>query len=401
MRPFPGAAATALAALLVLGSAACKDVGGLPTGSAGPGDAGGGAGSGAGAGSAPRTVVVEITGFEFRGPSGTSRIEVAAGDTLEFVNLDTAPHTATTNGFDSGRLNRGERWRTVVTAAGTAALRCDFHPAMTGTIAVAARDGATGGSGGSGGSGDPGGGSSGPGDGGGSGTPGDGSSGPGGGGASGPGGDPGAAIVVVEIRDDVFVGPGGSSRIEVATGSTVRFVNRGGSAHTATSTSVPSGGTGFDSGRMDTLDTFEVVVDQAGTWAFRCDFHDGMTGTLVVTDGGPAGGGGGTGGGGPGGTPGDGSGSGGSGAVVVTIDDAGFSGGGNVTLELGRSVEWVNASAVEHEIDSTDEPDDAPEIESGDLAPGARFRFTPDRTGTWTYRCKEHGDERGMTVTVR
>lgn len=356
--------ALALAALLCL-APGCKDVGELPTDAAGPPQSG--------AGSTAGTVVVEITGFEFRGPSGGSRIEVAIGDTLEFVNRDAAPHTATTSAFDSGRMNQGDRYRVVVSAAGTLALRCDFHPAMTGTIVATE---------GSGGAGDPGG------------------SGGTGGDESGPG-DPvppddgsgsGSATVIVEIRDDVFVGPDGSSRIEAATGSTVRFVHRGESPHTATSTSVPTGARAFDSGRMEPGATFEVVVDVAGTWSFRCDFHSGMTGTIVVADGG-------AGGGGPG--PDDPGGSGGAGTVVVTIGDAGFSNGGNVTLTLGGTVEWVNASRVVHELDSTDEPDDAPEIKSGDLAPGARFRFTPDRTGTWIYRCKEHDDERGMRIEVR
>lgn len=395
-RPFRSTA-IALAALLFL-APGCKDVGDLPTDATDPAPPAGG--SGGAAGSAPRTVVIEITGFAFRGPAGGDRIEVAAGDTLEFVNRDAAPHTATTPAFDSGRMDRDDRFRAVVSTPGTLDLRCDFHPAMTGTLVVGPGTGGTGGSGGGDGSGGSGGG------------PGSGDPPPGDPGGSGGGGDPdppgggsGSATVTVEIRDDVFVGPDGSSRIEVATGTTVRFVNRGGSSHTATSTSVPTGAPAFDSGRMRTGDVFEVVVGVAGTWSFVCDFHSGMTGTLVVVDGAPSpgggpGGGGGSGGGGPGGggPPPNG---GGAGTVVVTISDTGFSNGGNVTLTLGGTVEWVNASGVEHELDSTDEPDDAPEIESGDLAPGARYRFTPDRTGVWVYRCKEHRDEREMRIEVR
>ena len=72
--------------------------------------------------------------------------------------------------------------------------------------------------------------------------------------------------------------------------------------------------------------------------------------------------------------------------------------GGDI-IALGQSLEWVNESGEEHEIDSTDEPDDADDF-GAELAPGDRFRFTPDRTGTWVYRCKEHGDEEEMTITV-
>ena len=85
--------------------------------------------------------------------------------------------------------------------------------------------------------------------------------------------------------------------------------------------------------------------------------------------------------------------------MVVRITDSGFDAGGHAMIALGQSLEWVNESGEEHEIDSTDEPDDADEFRA-ELAPGDRFRFTPDRTGTWIYRCKEHGGEEDMTITV-
>ena len=84
---------------------------------------------------------------------------------------------------------------------------------------------------------------------------------------------------------------------------------------------------------------------------------------------------------------------------MVRITDGGFDAGGDAMIALGQSIEWVNESGEEHEIDSTDEPDDADDFRA-ELAPGDRFRFTPDRTGTWVYRCKEHGDEEDMTITV-
>jgi len=47
---------------------------------------------------------VTISNFVFE----PSVVTVSAGDTLVFVNKDGAPHTATANGFDTGRLGSGE-----------------------------------------------------------------------------------------------------------------------------------------------------------------------------------------------------------------------------------------------------------------------------------------------------
>jgi plastocyanin len=212
---------------------------------------------------------------------------------------------------------------------------------------------------------------------------------------------------VVEIRGDRFVGPDGSSAIVVQLGQSIQFVNRDDSDHTATSTATPAGGASFDTGGLDTGETATITPNTVGTWRYRCDFHPEMTGTITVTDGStpPPGGGGGV---PPGGTPGGGGGTppggtpgGGVGIVVLRITEGGFEAGGHATIALGQSIEWSNDSGEEHEIDSTDEPDHAADFRSGELLPGDRFRFTPDRTGTWVYRCKEHGEEEDMTLTVR
>ncbi|HJU86329.1 MAG TPA: hypothetical protein VJ788_03055, partial [Gemmatimonadota bacterium] len=211
---------------------------------------------------------------------------------------------------------------------------------------------------------------------------------------------PATGTVVVDIRGNRFVGPNGSSAVTVQLGQSIRFVNRDDSDHTATSTTTPAGGTPFDTGGLDTGQQSTVTPDVAGTWRYRCDFHTEMTGTITVIDGASPPGGTPPGGTPPGGTPGNPPPTGESGVAVVRITDSGFAGGGHATIALGQSVEWVNDSGEEHEIDSTDEPDDADDFR-GELAPGDRFRFTPDRTGTWLYRCKEHGDEEDMTITVR
>lgn len=78
----------------------------------------------------------------------------------------------------------------------------------------------------------------------------------------------------------------------VNVGETVRWTVTGGSSHTVTSTSVPSGASMFDSGNLDPQDTFEVTFDTAGTYEYRCEYHSsasdggysGMTGTITVVE---------------------------------------------------------------------------------------------------------------------
>jgi plastocyanin len=361
---------------------ACKEITAPPTEDSPGGAANGPAGT-------PTRVVVEIVGFEFRGPGG-STVAATVGDTIEFVNRDAAPHTATSAStpagaaaFDSGRLAQGQSFRIVVTHPGTWSFLCDFHPTMRGSIAAAAP------AGGAPPAAPPGG------------TPPTGTP---------PATPPGApatpppsGTVTVVIRDDRFVGPDGTSTIAVSLGQTVEFVNQDDRPHTATSTGAPPpGGAAFDSGRLGTGAGFRFTPGVAGAWSFLCDFHPEMRGTLVVGGGGggqnPGPGGPGApppGGTPPGGTPppptGD--------VVAIVITDAGFA--GNVTVDLGQTLEWRNQSSRLHDLRSDDEPDEVERFESGVLSPGERFRFTPSRTGVWTYRCKIHEGERGFRITVR
>lgn len=59
-------------------------------------------------------------------------LEVSVGDTVEWVNEDIVPHTATAVDarWDSGRLDRGQSWSIEIGAPGTIDYSCLFHPAM-------------------------------------------------------------------------------------------------------------------------------------------------------------------------------------------------------------------------------------------------------------------------------
>jgi len=92
--------------------------------------------SAAGAQPAPRTIHVDIHGFQF----GPTRVEAHVGDTSEWTNKDFAPHTASdaAGEWTTASLNNGATGRTVVKTAGTFTYRCNFHPQMKGVIVVTA-----------------------------------------------------------------------------------------------------------------------------------------------------------------------------------------------------------------------------------------------------------------------
>jgi plastocyanin len=111
---------------LALAFAAC--------GSGGSVDSAGSAASGSTAGSAgPATIT--ISNFTF----GTMNqpVNVKAGDTVHFANMDNQPHTATSDtpgGFDAGSIAPMATVDVVIKAPGSYAYHCSFHPFMKATI---------------------------------------------------------------------------------------------------------------------------------------------------------------------------------------------------------------------------------------------------------------------------
>lgn len=75
---------------------------------------------------------VTIQGMKF----APAELSVAVGDTITFVNEDSAPHTATAGdgAFDTGQLNQGQSAQVTVSAAGEHAYICSIHPAMKGVV---------------------------------------------------------------------------------------------------------------------------------------------------------------------------------------------------------------------------------------------------------------------------
>jgi plastocyanin len=80
------------------------------------------------------TVMLTIKNFVF----SPNVLTVKVGQTIDVVNLDSAPHTVTADdgSFDSGTLEQGQHYTFTIKTAGTFTYICDIHQYMTGTIKV-------------------------------------------------------------------------------------------------------------------------------------------------------------------------------------------------------------------------------------------------------------------------
>lgn len=78
----------------------------------------------------------------------------------------------------------------------------------------------------------------------------------------------------VTIKNFAYVPP----RITVTAGTVVRFVNNDGEAHTVTAAD-----RSFDSEGLDTGEAWTHRFTKAGTYAYFCELHPYMKGTVVVT----------------------------------------------------------------------------------------------------------------------
>ena len=70
------------------------------------------------------------------------------------------------------------------------------------------------------------------------------------------------------------------AKLVVAPGTKVTFANHDQTAHTATASG--SGASGFDSGTIKPDASATVTFRRAGTYAYICQFHAFMHGTVVV-----------------------------------------------------------------------------------------------------------------------
>jgi plastocyanin len=80
--------------------------------------------------------------------------------------------------------------------------------------------------------------------------------------------------IEVDVKDNVFA----PATIHAKVGQKITWNMAGQVAHTVTATD----GAKFDSGALQPGDSFSYVTKKAGTIAYLCSFHQGMTGQIVV-----------------------------------------------------------------------------------------------------------------------
>lgn len=178
---------------------------------------------------------------------GTTRI--TAGGTVTFRNEDGDSHTATGGIIDSGTLSPGATYKKAFPSAGTYDFLCIFHPEMQGTIRVVDAAGAAPAP---------------------TVTPKP---------TPQPSPSPSDAANAVSIVDLAFE----PATLSVEPGTTVTWTNSGVAPHTATAEDGS-----FDSGTLESGSRFEQTFADPGTYAYICQIHPDMTGTIEVTATGPA-----------------------------------------------------------------------------------------------------------------
>ena len=81
------------------------------------------------------------------------------------------------------------------------------------------------------------------------------------------------STTTVDIRDHAF----NPAQLNVAPGTTVRFVNNDTEPHTATADNGL-----FDTGVLEPGSSFDVFLDGSGTVTYHCKLHPDMQGSIVV-----------------------------------------------------------------------------------------------------------------------
>ena len=81
---------------------------------------------------AAKDVIVTIKSFHFMAMD----LNISAGDSVTWKNLDEEPHTVTGEQLHSGGIDTGGTFTFKFVKPGTYRYRCSIHPQMTGTITV-------------------------------------------------------------------------------------------------------------------------------------------------------------------------------------------------------------------------------------------------------------------------
>lgn len=306
------------------------------------------------------TSTVNIQGYQYQPKDHV----VALGSTVRWTNLDADSHSATssTGAFDSGGLGQNGTYEKTFTTAGRYDYFCMYHPGMTGSITVQTSDGS---------------------------VP-----------TAGPSNTPtmtrtpqptntpgGAPVTEASIVDYSY----NPTTINVQPGTTVQWTNNGQAPHTVTSD--PAGQ--FASGLMSSGAAWQFTFNTVGTYAYFCDFHSNMRGTVNVLA--------------PGSTPipqpsntpratstpmSQPS----PGTVRVAIENFVYE-PVTATVNLGDKVIWTNFDTAPHSVTSNGEH--AGLFDSGEFGLNGTYERVFDTPGTFKYYCTVHGNYMTGYVVVR
>lgn len=277
-------------------------------------------------------------------------VTVTPGTTVVWTNQGARSHTVTGVGPGSGTLRPGGSYAYRFDAVGSFSYSCDFHSEMTGRVVVAVAGGPT----------------------------------PTAAPTVAPSPTPTAAplpagATSVTVTDNAFTPP----TLAIATGATVTWVNTGRTPHTVTAAD------GSFDATIRAGETFSHLFDRPGTYEYRCTFHDGMAGQIVVTGSAVA----------PAATP--------TpaptpapapanrpapppGAFAIGVRDNSFD-VAVARIAAGTTVGWTNHGAIRHTVTSA-----SGLFDSGLLPTGASFSVTFSRPGTYAYVCDLHPGMRGV-----
>ncbi|MCL4534693.1 MAG: cupredoxin family copper-binding protein [Bacteroidetes bacterium] len=80
----------------------------------------------------PPAAEVKIVNFSFQ----PAEVRIKPGQSVSWTNEDSAQHTVTGSGFDSGLLSKGQQYIHVFNQTGTFDYHCSVHPQMQGKVIV-------------------------------------------------------------------------------------------------------------------------------------------------------------------------------------------------------------------------------------------------------------------------
>lgn len=176
-------------------------------------------------------------------------------------------------------------------------------------------------------------------------------------------------LFVVNIwNDDEFT----PANITINGGTRVQWMNHDGDEHTVTSPG------NFNSGDIDTGQTWEYVFNVNGVYNYFCNYHAEMQGSITVINGQtPT----------PAATPTTVSG----GTADINIQQFSFQ-PPNLTVGVGTTVRWTNRDAAPHTASASNGA-----FNSGTLNQGQSYSFTFANAGAYSYFCQVHP---GMTGSI-